>query len=45
MVEFTREQRKLYEEQYGSKLDKELSKKKKPNPYAKSIDKNAKGDI
>ena len=45
MVEFTREQRKLYEEQYGSKLDKELSKKKKTNPYAKSVDKNAKGDI
>lgn len=44
MVEFTKEQRKLYDEQYGEKLDKSFSKKK-TNPNAKSIDKNAKGDI
>ena len=44
MVEFTRDQRTKYDEQYGNKLDSSL-KKKSMNPVSKEIDRSKKGDI
>ena len=45
MVEFTREQRATYDEQYGNKLDSNLKKSGSRNPIAKETDKEKKGDI
>lgn len=46
MTEFTKEQRKKYDEEYGNKLDKAFKKKSKSNPDADSEKRNkTTGDI